>query len=112
MLPNENIFGDKKLKVTRHVGDLKTAFVDGEFPVYRTYKIFIQNIGLINCAPMDNHFVFSYVFNNRGWTLWCTCGSPAAVVGYNAYAKDASPGGELIVCMHHAMYNLHGDGSS
>lgn len=111
MLPEKNIFGDKQLKIVKHVGDLKVAYVDGDKPVYRSEKLFIQDIGLVNCAPYDNHFVFRYLFNNRGWSLWCSCGSPAGVVGYDAYKKDASKGSELLVCLHHAGYNSHLDGS-
>ena len=44
----------------------------------------------------------------------CTCGSAAIVVGSKAYAKDASATdtGELLVCMLHAQYGNHADGST
>lgn len=109
----DNIFGDKQLKVNRVAGDLQKAYLEDEgVYVYRRKNIFIEDIGLINCAPMDNHFIFRRVFKNRGWTLWCTCGSPAVVAGYSGYKKDASASGELLVCFHHANYNLHADGST
>jgi len=111
MLPEKNIFGDKRLNIVKHAGDLKVAYVDGDRPVYRSDKIFIQDIGLVNCAPYNNHFVFRHLFDSRGWSLWCSCGSPAGVVGYDAYQKDASKGKELIVCLHHAGYSTHLDGS-
>lgn len=107
-----NIFGDKQLKINRTSGDLKQATLEDGGKVYRQKNIYIEDIGLINCAPMDNHFIFRHVFGDRGWTLWCTCGSPAAVYGYDAYAKDASPQGQMLLCLHHAQYNLHADGST
>jgi hypothetical protein len=108
-----NIFGDKQLKVVRAVGELKKAYLEDEgVTVNRTKNLFIEDIGLINCVQYDNHFVFRHIFKSRGWSLWCTCGGPAAVYGYNAYKRDGSPEGQMVLCMHHAMYNKHSDGSS
>lgn len=109
----KNLFGDKQIKIVRHVGDLKSAYLpqDGT-TVRRVDKIAIKDMGEFKCSPYDNEFVFRHVFRDRGWTLYCTCGSPACIVGYDAYAKDASPSGQMIVCMHHAQFNRHMDGSS
>jgi len=107
-----NIFGDKQLKINRVAGDLKKAYLEDGVTVYRQDYINIDGIGRVKCSPMDNHFVFRHLFKDRGWSLWCTCGSPAAVHGYSAYARDASAQGQMLLCMHHATYNKHGDGSS
>lgn len=98
-----NIFGDKQIKVIRHAGDLNEITLEDGVKVRRSLSVFVdKNIGTVRCAPYDNHFVFSHVFNDRGWTTWCTCGSPAGVVGYDAYKKDASKQGEMLVCLFHA----------
>jgi len=88
--------------------------------VFRSEKIFFPEMGRsVACSPYDNHFVFNDM-SNMGWTLFCTCGSPAGIVGYQVYKNDASPtpkerdtiAGELLVCLHHASYQKHLDGSS
>ena len=77
----------------------------------------------VACAPYDNFFVFDDPAVAKGvkyrWTPVCSCGSPAGIVGYNAYKKDSSPSprgvgltpGELVVCLAHAQYGRHADGS-
>lgn len=108
----QNLFGDKKIQIVRHVGDLQSAYLpqDG-ITVKREVSIVIKDMGVFSCAGYDNHFIFRHVFRDRGWSLWCTCGSPACVTGYDAYAKDASPSGQMIICMHHGNFNKHMDGS-
>ena len=79
---------------------------------------------MVACAPYDNHFVYDDPEVNIGkkyrWTPMCTCGSAAGIVGYNAYKDDASPSpgdgiatvpGEMVVCLAHAQYGRHSDGS-
>lgn len=83
--------------------------------VRRSEKIFFPEAGRsIACAPYDNHFVF--VDNsNLGWTTFCTCGSPAVIVGYQVYKNDGSPtkkefdtiAGEMLICYHHASFGKH-----
>ena len=122
-MTSPNIFGDKKLKVIRHVGDLNSAYLEEDgTTVHRQKSIVIpafestpaQNIP---CMPYDNHFVFRHVYKKngkmiRGWTLFCTCGSPAGIIGYSAYAKVMSNGGQQIACLHYSGYGKHLDGSS
>lgn len=106
----------KPPKIVRSVGDLNTVMVDNK-RFYRHDRIHIPgmeekgNSGSILCAPYDNHFIFRDV-RKLGWTLFCTCGSPAVIIGYEAYKKDASPGAELLVCYAHAGGNKHADGST
>lgn len=115
---SENVFGAKKIKVIRKAGDLNSVYLEEDgVTVFRSPTITIQNMGTFPCAPYDNHFLFRHEFIKKGkvtrnWTLFCTCGSPAAVVGYDAYAKDASASGAMVVCMHHATYNKHADSST
>lgn len=105
----KNIFGTPP-KVVRSIGDLKQVTVDGK-KFYRQPSIHIQDMGTTLCAPYDNHFVFMDA-RRRGWTLFCTCGSIACVVGYDAYKNDASPQGQLLVCYYHAATGKHTDGSN
>ena len=94
--------------------------VDGK-KVFRKDKVFVKEWGrFVVCAPYDNHFIYLDESNKMGrWFAMCTCGSPAVVVGANVYKKDASPTsgsgirpGEMLVCLHHAQYGKHADGSS
>ena len=109
-----------KFNIIRARNNLNVAETIHGTRVRRQEKIYFSQIGRsIACAPMDNHFVFE---DNKqmGWTLFCTCGAPGVIVGYQVYKQDASPSskekdtiaGELIVCFHHATYNCHLDGSS
>lgn len=109
--------------IIKHRGDLTSATTaDGE-KVYRKDKIYFEGHGFIKCASYDNHFVFDdpMAQKKKGrWTPMCSCGSPAVIVGYNAYIKDSSPTtrdessipGELIVCYLHVTTGKHVDGSN
>jgi len=79
----------------------------------------------IQCAPYDNHFIGmnpDFLQGKETWFALCSCGSPAVIVGYDAYKKDASPSGvagvkeiakgEMLVCYLHASNSVHADGSS
>lgn len=107
----DNIFGDKHIKVLRFTGDRKQAELEGGIKIYRRDKLKVDGT-IYPVAPYDNHFVFRHIFGDRGWTLWCTCGSPAVIAGYDAYKKDASPSGEMILCYFHATTNKHFGGGS
>lgn len=100
----------KAPKIVRHVGQLNSVMSDGrEFK--RQELIYIPNMGVIKTTPYDNHFVFRDD-RRKGWTLFCTCGYAAVVVGYEAYKKDASDQGAMMVCLMHAQTGKHADGSS
>lgn len=120
----ENPFGNKQIKVTRFAGDLKKAYLeeDGttvgrkEFIVIPPFED-MPEPQQYPAAPYDNHFVFRHVYRKkgvpiRGWTLWCTCGSPAIIADYSAYSQNASDSGRMVLCYHHAQYGRHADGSS
>lgn len=72
----------------------------------------------VKAAPYDNHFCYLTPDHILGWTLMCTCGGMAGVVGYDQYKGQASPStgglisGELLVCLNHTENQRHVDGSS
>lgn len=114
------LYSKPNFKIVRSVGDLKVVETSDGIRKYRSEKLSFRQIGRsVLCAPYDNHFIFEDL-SHIGWTLFCTCGSPAAIVGYQVYKDDASPTprlvdtipGELLVCIHHATYGKHLDGSS
>lgn len=96
-------------KVVRHAGQLNWVEVNGE-RIERGEQIHIGEYGWVKCAPYDNHFVYRYM-KRKGWTTFCTCGSPAVIVGYDAYKQMASPQGMLLVCLSHTESGRHADGS-
>jgi len=94
--------------------------LDG-YKVHRKEKIWIPKWSrFVVCAPYDNHFIYEDISGKpHRWSYMCTCGYMAGVVGSKVYAKDASPTtgkgiqpGELLVCLAHAQYGKHSDGSS
>lgn len=99
--------------IVRSVGDRNRVVANGkEFTRQKSIIIPGMENKNIQCAPYDNHFIFRDT-RSLGWTLFCSCGAPAVVVGYNAYRKDASKNqGELLVCYAHAQTNRHADGST
>ena len=110
-------------KIVRSVGDLNMVEVDGR-KVYRQKQIYFgnmehpdvqQDIGWVKCQDTDNHFVYRHPDADRvgkplGWTTFCTCGSPAVIVGYDAYKNLGSNTGALLVCMHLLYNKRHQDG--
>lgn len=112
-----------KFAIIQHRGDLMSATTADGVKVHRQENIFFEGHGFIKCASYDNHFVFDDPMSKKikgRWTPMCSCGSPAVIVGYNAYIKDATPTnrnessipGELIVCYMHVMSGKHADGST
>lgn len=111
-------------KIVRQVGvkTEATVYVGKEqFKVYRLDRLYFAEHGLVKCAEYDNHFIFDNPSKRIGqWSPVCTCGSPAGIVGYNAYATDASPTtimestipGEMVVCLSHTQTRKHADGST
>jgi len=104
----------------RNINDLGEAETLDGYKVYRKDKIWIPKWNrFVVCASYDNHFIYEDVSGKpHRWAYMCTCGGMGVVVGSRAYAKDASPStgggvmGELLVCMPHAQYGKHADGSS
>jgi hypothetical protein len=98
--------------IVRSVGELNKVESDGKY-FYRVPQIPVADMGEIKCAPYDNHFIYKDS-RRLGWVLFCTCGSPAVVVGYEGYRGQATNEGALLVCMFAAMDpgHKHNDGSS
>lgn len=109
-------FKDLSFSIVHHRGSPNEATTLSGDKVFRTEKIFFLEMArFVACAPYDNHFVYDNPSKKSGmWTPMCTCGSPAVIVGYNAYKQDASPSenGEMIVCLSHAQTGKHADGTN
>lgn len=104
--------------VIRNRGQQNEAVTVDGAKVYRQDRIILQSFADefpdgIQCASYDNHFIYFDPSRKVGrWKTMCTCGSPAVIVGYDAYSKDASKSSSpLIVCLSHAKSGRHGDGS-
>lgn len=112
-------YSGKAPKISRNVGDLKRATLQDGTIVERQEYIFDGN-ELVPCAQYELHFIYEAPAKQKGWGLFCTCGSIAGTVGYGAYKKLASPttSGKSIVCIRHSTMKdnigrgVHADGSS
>lgn len=109
------------VKVVRQIGERNEATLEDGTKVYRLDRLYFEGHGLVLCADYTQHFVFDHKSKKvGGWTPVCSCGSPAGIVGYNAYKQDASPTtalestipGELVVCLSMAQTGRHADGST
>jgi hypothetical protein len=110
-----NKYSDGKFtfSIIRHHNSPNDAVTADGVKVYRSSKIFVPEwVAYIRCAPYDTHFIYEDKSNKVGrWALMCTCGSPAIIVGYNVYKKDASNSGAMIVCNQHASTGRHVGGA-
>ena len=99
--------------IIHHRNSPNEAETDEGLKVVRQDKIFVKSYNaLIQCAPYTDHFIYYDTSRTLGrWTLMCTCGSPAGIVGYDAYKQDASPQGAMIICLCHARMGSHQDGT-
>lgn len=122
-LPDSPLIG-KRTTVVRVAGiPQKATLFDGTV-VHRQEILEFwmgEQIKRVRGAPYDNHLVYVTPKHILGWSLMCSCGSMAGLVGYNVYRKDASATaggdglvpGELVVCLSHAGESgRHADGSS
>jgi len=106
--------------IIKHYNSPNEAVTMDGHKVTRQDKIFFTELGrFVKCAPYDTHFIYDDPEAKKQtigrWTPMCSCGSPAGIVGYNAYRQDASPSsefvpGELIVCLSHAQFGRHANG--
>lgn len=115
-----------KFSIIKHYLSPNSAVTGEGHTVQRETRIWLTDPSgysrFVACPPMDNHFIYKdpeFVKGTLGKNMtMCTCGSPAVIVGYNVYKQDASPAsegtvlGEMLVCLHHATYGKHADGSS
>ena len=100
IITHRGTLGDVTLRSGRKVGRVDGIYV----PTHNA---------TIKCAPYDNHFIYELIGNERiigAPPTMCTCGSMAMVVGHDAYKNDASPQGQMFVCLYHANTGKHADG--
>lgn len=121
-LPNNPLIG-KRTTVVRVAGQAKKATLFDNTVVHRKEIIEFwmgEQLTRVRIAPYYNHFCYVTPKHILGWSLLCTCGSMAGVVGFNQYKKDGSPtsggdgleAGELLVCLSHAESGRHSDNST
>jgi len=91
--------------IIHHRGDLNSVTFDNR-KFKRQEYIFMKDYGMVKCAPYDDHFLM-YDPKRIGWTTFCTCGSFAVITGYDAYKRDGSPQGLLMLCLEHAQNGIH-----
>ena len=113
---------NKGVKIVHHIGEVnKAEIVYGKkrYKIERQESVFVHDPSnntaeMVVCAPYDNFFVFLLPKEVVGWFAMCACGSPAVIVGYNAYKNDASPTdtGKMLVCHFHASTGRHADNST
>lgn len=114
-------FSGFRFSVIRKWNSPNEATTADGLKVERQDKLWFPNEGrFVACAPDDQHFCYIDPSEKIGrWSPMCTCGSPAGVFGYNAYARYASPTtkhestmpGELVVCLSYVNTGKHADGS-
>jgi hypothetical protein len=100
-------------QIVRNHNDPRNAVTLGGVPVQREDKIYLpSHQQWLPVLQTSMHFVFRDASHPRGSTLFCTCGSAAVVVGYDAYEKYQSyMGNEVLACHNFIQYGVHADGS-
>lgn len=99
--------------IIRKHNDPNNAITLGGITVRREEKIFLPSYKQwFPVLPTSMHFCFRDASHPRGSTLFCTCGAPAIIVGFEAYNKHSSYiGNEVIACHSFIQYGRHADGS-
>lgn len=100
-------------RIIRSHNDPNHAITLGGIPVQREKELFLKSYRQwFPVLGTSMHFCFLDYSQPRGTTLFCTCGAPAVIVGYEAYRKYSSYiGSEVIVCLNFIQHNVHADGS-
>ena len=99
--------------IIKHHNDPTFAFTVRGDRVERQKEIFLpSDKQWYPVLQTSMHFCFRDPSVKRGTTLFCTCGAPAIIVGYEAYGKWSSwMGNEVMSCHHFIQYGVHSDGS-
>lgn len=99
--------------IIRNHNDPNHAVTLGGHPVNREKEIFLLSYKQwFPVLQTSMHFCFRDPSVPRGTTLFCTCGAPAIIVGYDAYKRYSSfIGNEVIICHNFIQYGQHADGS-
>lgn len=100
-------------KIIRNHNDPRHAVTLWGKDVYREKELYIPtHHAVIQVLQTSMHFCFRDASQPRGSTLFCTCGSPAGIFGYEAYRKlNAFIGTEVIACVNYIQQGVHADGS-
>lgn len=100
-------------QVIRNINDPTKAKTLNGKPVQREKELWLPSYqAYVPVLQQSMHFCYHDPNIPRGTTLFCTCGSPSVVVGYEAYKKYQSfMGNEVIACHHFIQYGVHSDGS-
>ena len=101
-------------KVIRNVNDPQNAVTVDGIPVHREDRIYLSSYK--QWFPVLNtsmHFCYKDPINRNGRSsVLCTCGSPGATFGYEAYKRwNSFVGSEVIMCIELAQRGHHSDGS-
>lgn len=104
-----------RFSIVRSVDSANSATLSDGTKVHRVDKIFIREWSrFVTCSPDDVHFIYEVPPKKKGyWFAGCSCGSPAVIVGSNAYAQygSSTDTGEMVICYHFVMYGKHSDGT-
>lgn len=100
-------------QIVRNHNDPNHAVTLNGRPVQREKTIYLpSHQANIETLPTSMHFCFRDPDNLSGSTLFCTCGSFAAVFGYEGYKRWSSwISNEVIACHHFIQFGVHSDGS-
>lgn len=101
--------------IIRNINPKQAELPDGQ-RVYREDRLYLKSHQeWYPCLPTELHFCF---FDPRsvqrsGSTIYCTCGSPAAVFGREGYKQftDIFYGTNVIACTELIQQGCHADGS-
>lgn len=99
--------------IIRSHNDPKNAITLNGKHVVRETKIFLRSYRQwFPVLQTSVHFCFYEPTVRAGTTIFCTCGSPGIIVGFDAYKKYSSfLGNEVISCHHFIQHGVHADGS-
>ena len=99
--------------VVRNHNDPNNATTLSGIPVQREKEIFLPSYSQwMPVLQTSMHFCFRDPSVPRGSTLFCTCGSFAEIVGFEAYRHlNAFIGNEVIACHNYIQSKVHADGS-
>ena len=100
-------------QVIRNTGDPNNARTLGGQHVERKKELWLPSYKqYIPVLQTSMHFCYHDPSVPRGSTIFCTCGAPGVVVGYEAYKKlNSFIANEVVACLNYIQYGIHSDGS-
>ena len=94
----------KPVNIIHFRGDLNKVKFNGKTWVRQEYLYLGENFGMVKCTPYDDHFIL-YDDSHLGWAIFCTCGAPAVIIGYDSYKQHTNPQGKMLACYSHLHIN-------